>query len=395
MPIYQQLGKIPDKRHIVFRDSEGKLYNEELVGTQGFSSLSSLVYHIYPPTRVIKTEKPYSVAPKIAIENNMRMLSFSGFDIPQETDYIESRKVLFVNNDLHIGLAAPTSTPKKKKKNADADELIFVHKGSGTLTTMFGDIDFEAHDYLVIPRGTIYKIEFDTDDNRFLFIESFSPVVTPRRYRNEFGQLLEHSPFCERDIKRPVELKTYDVEGEFPIMIKKRGEIFPYTYANHPFDVVGWDGYHYPYAFNIHNFEPLTGRIHMPPPIHQNFEGNNFVVCSFVPRLYDYHPQAIPAPYHHSNIDSDEILYYVEGNFMSRNNIKPGQLTLHPAGIPHGPHPGAIERSIGQKETQELAVMIDPFKPVMITQAAVEYEVDEYYLSWIKNNGVNQNVVTN
>ena len=395
MPIYQQLGKIPDKRHIVFRDSEGKLYNEELVGTQGFSSLSSLVYHIYPPTRVIKTEKPYSVAPKIAIENNMRMLSFSGFDIPQETDYIESRKVLFVNNDLHIGLAAPTSTPDYFFKNADADELIFVHKGSGTLTTMFGDIDFEAHDYLVIPRGTIYKIEFDTDDNRFLFIESFSPVVTPRRYRNEFGQLLEHSPFCERDIKRPVELKTYDVEGEFPFMIKKRGEIFPYTYANHPFDVVGWDGYHYPYAFNIHNFEPLTGRIHMPPPIHQNFEGNNFVVCSFVPRLYDYHPQAIPAPYHHSNIDSDEILYYVEGNFMSRNNIKPGQLTLHPAGIPHGPHPGAIERSIGQKETQELAVMIDPFKPVMITQAAVEYEVDEYYLSWIKNNGVNQNVVTN
>ena len=395
MPIYQQLGKIPDKRHIVFRDSEGKLYNEELVGTQGFSSLSSLVYHIYPPTRVIKTEKPYSVAPKIAIENNMRMLSFSGFDIPQETDYIESRKVLFVNNDLHIGLAAPTSTPDYFFKNADADELIFVHKGSGTLTTMFGDIDFEAHDYLVIPRGTIYKIEFDTEDNRFLFIESFSPVVTPRRYRNEFGQLLEHSPFCERDIKRPVELKTYDVEGEFPIMIKKRGEIFPYTYANHPFDVVGWDGYHYPYAFNIHNFEPLTGRIHMPPPIHQNFEGNNFVVCSFVPRLYDYHPQAIPAPYHHSNIDSDEILYYVEGNFMSRNNIKPGQLTLHPAGIPHGPHPGAIERSIGQKETQELAVMIDPFKPVMITQAAVEYEVDEYYLSWIKNNGVNQNVVTN
>ncbi len=395
MPIYQQLGKIPDKRHIVFRDSEGKLYNEELVGTQGFSSLSSLVYHIYPPTRVIKTEKPYSVAPKIAIENNMRMLSFSGFDIPQEADYIESRKVLFVNNDLHIGLAAPTSTPDYFFKNADADELIFIHKGSGTLTTMFGDIDFEAHDYLVIPRGTIYKIEFDTDDNRFLFIESFSPVVTPRRYRNEFGQLLEHSPFCERDIKRPVELKTYDVECEFPIMIKKRGEIFPYTYANHPFDVVGWDGYHYPYAFNIHNFEPLTGRIHMPPPIHQNFEGNNFVVCSFVPRLYDYHPQAIPAPYHHSNIDSDEILYYVEGNFMSRNNIKPGQLTLHPAGIPHGPHPGAIERSIGQKETQELAVMIDPFKPVMITQAAVEYEVDEYYLSWIKNNGVNQNVVTN
>ena len=382
MPIYQQLGKIPDKRHIVFRDSEGKLYNEELVGTQGFSSLSSLVYHIYPPTRVIKTEKPYSVAPKIAIENNMRMLSFSGFDIPQEADYIESRKVLFVNNDLHIGLAAPTSTPDYFFKNADADELIFVHKGSGTLTTMFGDIDFEAHDYLVIPRGTIYKIEFDTDDNRFLFIESFSPVVTPRRYRNEFGQLLEHSPFCERDIKRPVELKTYDVEGEFPIMIKKRGEIFPYTYANHPFDVVGWDGYHYPYAFNIHNFEPLTGRIHMPPPIHQNFEGNNFVVCSFVPRLYDYHPQAIPAPYHHSNIDSDEVLYYVDGDFMSRKNVTRGMITLHPAGIPHGPHPGAVEKSIGAKETRELAVMVDTFRPLMLTRQALEIENGNYVMSW-------------
>lgn len=395
MPIYQQLGKIPDKRHVVYRDAAGKLYNEELVGTQGFSSLSSLVYHIHPPTRVIKTGKPYSVAPKIAIENNMRMLSFSGFDIPAEKDYLESRKVLFVNSDLHIGLAAPTQTPDYYFKNADADELIFVHKGSGTLTTMFGDVNFEPHDYLVIPRGTIYKMEFDSDDNRLLFIESFSPVVTPKRYRNEFGQLLEHSPFCERDIKRPTELKTFDVEGEFEIMIKKRGEIFPYTYANHPFDVVGWDGYLYPYAFNIHNFEPLTGRIHMPPPIHQNFEANNFVVCSFVPRMYDYHPNAIPAPYHHSNIDSDELLYYVEGNFMSRNNIKPGMLTLHPAGLAHGPHPGAIERSIGQKETKELAVMIDPFKPVMITEAAVEYEVDDYYLSWIKSNGVNQNLITN
>lgn len=384
MPMYQQMGKIPSKRHIVFRNSNGNLYNEELVGTQGFSSMSSLVYHIYPPTRVIRSEKPFSVQPKIAIENNMQMLSFNGFEIPTEEDYIQSRKVLFVNNDLHIGLASPGKTSDYFFKNADADELIFVHKGDGTLYTMYGEIQFEAHDYLIIPRGTVYKLDFETEDNRILFIESFSPVVTPKRYRNEFGQLLEHSPFCERDIKRPLNLQTRDEEGEFDVLIKKKGMIFPYTYANHPFDVVGWDGYHYPYAFNIHNFEPLTGRIHMPPPIHQNFEGNNFVVCSFVPRMYDYHPQAIPAPYHHSNIDSDEILYYVEGNFMSRNNIKPGQFTLHPAGMPHGPHPGAIERSIGQKETKELAVMIDPFKPVMITQAAVELEVDDYYLSWIK-----------
>lgn len=383
MPMYHQLGKIPNKRHIVYRDPAGKLYNEELVGTQGFSSLSSLVYHIYPPTQVLRTGAPMDMRPRIAIENNMRMLSFSGFDIPTEEDYLMSRKVLFVNNDLHIGLAAPSQSPEYFFKNADADELIFIHKGSGTLSTMYGEIGFEQHDYLVIPRGTIYKINFDTDDNRFLFIESFSPVYTPSRYRNEFGQLLEHSPFCERDFKKPGNLITHDEEGEFEIMIKKRGQVFPYTYATHPFDVVGWDGYLYPYAFNIHNFEPLTGRIHMPPPIHQNFEANNFVVCSFVPRLYDYHPQAIPAPYHHSNIDSDEILYYVEGEFMSRNNIKPGQLTLHPAGLPHGPHPGAIERSIGKTETKELAVMIDPFKPVAITQTAVELEVEDYYLSWM------------
>lgn len=383
MPMYHQLGKIPRKRHVVYRSEEGAMYNEELFGTQGFSSLSSLVYHIYPPTRVLRTAAPIDMRPRIAIENNMRNLSFSGFEIPSDDDYLQSRKVLFVNSDLHIGLAAPSQSPEYFFKNADADELIFIHKGSGTLHTMYGDVEFEQHDYLVIPRGTIYKIEFDTDDNRFLFIESFSPVYTPRRYRNEFGQLLEHSPFCERDFKKPANLITHDEEGEFEILIKKRGQIFPYTYANHPFDVVGWDGYLYPYAFNIHNFEPITGRIHMPPPIHQNFEGNNFVVCSFVPRLYDYHPQAIPAPYHHSNIDSDEILYYVEGEFMSRNNIKQGQLTLHPAGLPHGPHPGAIERSIGKKETHELAVMIDPFKPVSITQTAVELEVEDYYLSWI------------
>ncbi len=383
MPMYHQLGKIPNKRHIVYRNDSGRLYNEELVGTQGFSSLSSLVYHIYPPTQVLRTGSPFDMRPRVAIENNMRMLSFSGFDIPAEEDYLQSRKVLFVNSDLHIGLAAPSMSPEYFFKNADADELIFIHKGSGTLRTMYGEIEFEPHDYLVIPRGTVYQIEFDSEDNRFLFIESFSPVYTPRRYRNEFGQLLEHSPFCERDFKKPGNLITYDQEGEFEIMIKKRGQVFPYTYATHPFDVVGWDGYLYPYAFNIHNFEPLTGRIHMPPPIHQNFEGNNFVVCSFVPRMYDYHPDAIPAPYHHSNIDSDEILYYVEGEFMSRNNIQQGQLTLHPAGLPHGPHPGAIERSIGKKETKELAVMIDPFKPVSITETAIELEVEDYYLSWI------------
>ncbi|MBK9523188.1 MAG: homogentisate 1,2-dioxygenase [Bacteroidetes bacterium] len=385
MPFYHQMGKIPAKRHVVYRQENGSLYHEELVGTQGFSGLSSLVYHLHPPTRVIRTGEPYSIQPKVAIENNMKSLSFQGFEIPVETDYLKSRKVLMVNSDLQIGLAAPKGKMDYFFKNADADEMIFIHKGSGTLHTMYGAIEFSYGDYLIIPRGTIYKLIFDTEDNRFLFVESNSPITTPRRYRNDFGQLLEHSPFCERDIRRPVDLETHTEEGEFEVLIKKKGTIFPYVYASHPFDLIGWDGYHYPYAFSIHNFEPLTGRIHMPPPIHQTFEGNNFVICSFVPRMYDYHPQAIPAPYHHSNIDSDEILYYVDGDFMSRNNIQKGQLTLHPAGIPHGPHPGAIERSIGQKETRELAVMIDPFHPVMITETALELQVPEYYLSWLEN----------
>ncbi len=383
MPFYHSLGTIPDKRHIVSRQPNGELYQEELVGTQGFGGLSSLVYHLYPPTRVKQKGKPYSVAPKIAIENGLNAMSFNGFALKPVEDYMESRKTLFVNAAMHIGLAAPMKSTEYFYKNADADEMLFIHKGSGKLLTMYGELSFKYGDYIVIPRGTVYQITFDTTDNKILYIESFDPIFTPRRYRNDFGQLLEHSPFCERDIKRPSNLLTHDVMGEFDIYIKKKGVMFPYVYANHPFDVAGWDGYHYPYTFSIFNFEPLTGRIHMPPPIHQTFESRNFVVCSFVPRLYDYHPLAIPAPYHHSNIDSDELLYYVDGDFMSRNNIKAGQITLHPGGIPHGPHPGAIERSIGKKETHELAVMIDPFNPVMVTEEAMKIEVDGYYKSWL------------
>ena len=317
------------------------------------------------------------------MENGLNAMSFKGFDIKPVEDYMESRKTLFVNSAMHIGLAAPMKPTEYFYKNADADELLFIHKGSGTLKTMYGSLPFQYGDYVVIPRGTVYQIDFNTTDNLLLFVESFDPIFTPKRYRNEFGQLLEHSPFCERDIKRPMSLETFDEKGEFDIFIKKKGMIFPYVYTNHPFDVAGWDGYHYPYTFSIFNFEPITGRIHMPPPVHQTFESRNFVICSFVPRLFDYHPLAIPAPYHHSNIDSDEILYYVDGDFMSRNNIQAGQFTLHPGGIPHGPHPGAIERSIGQKETKELAVMIDPFMPVMITEEALKIEVDGYYKSWL------------
>jgi homogentisate 1,2-dioxygenase len=384
MPIYRQIGLVPQKRHVVFRQPNGQLYHEELIGTEGFSGVATLAYHLYPPTMVKDHGQPYSVKPEVAIEDNLQARSFQGFHLQPEEDYLKSRKVLFVNDDLTIGLAAPSKSMENYFfKNADADELIFIHEGEGTLNTMFGSIDFEYGDYIVIPRGTVYQVNFSSAKNKWLIVESFSPVETPPRYRNQYGQFLENSPFCERDFKLPKNMKTHDEKGDFLINIKKRGLIYPYVYENHPFDLVGYDGCSYPYAMSIFNFEPITGRIHMPPPIHQHFQGHNFVICSFVPRLYDYHPQAIPAPYHHSNIDSDELLYYVDGDFMSRNNIKKGQITLHPAGIPHGPHPGAIERSIGKKETNELAVMIDPFRPVKITKQALGLEDVDYYHSWL------------
>ncbi len=384
MPIYQQAGIIPKKRHTVFRQPNGKLYHEELFGTEGFSSTSSLLYHVNPPTMVKSIGDPVDFRPKIAIEDNLKCLSFKGFDVEPMADYLQSRKVFFVNDDMQIGIARPTQSMEEYFfKNSDSDEMLFVHEGSGVLHTMYGQVSFEYGDYVIIPRGTVYRLTFTGSNNRLLFIESHSPIRSPKRYRNEFGQYLEHSPFCERDYRYPKNFETIDEKGDFLIRIKKRGLVYPYVYGNHPFDLIGWDGYNYPYAFSIFDFEPITGRIHMPPPIHQQFEGRNFVVCSFVPRMYDYHPDAIPAPYHHSNIDSEEILYYVDGDFMSRNNIEKGQFTLHPGGVPHGPHPGAIERSIGKKETGELAVMIDPFNPLKITADALSYEVKDYYKSWI------------
>ena len=384
MPLYKQVGLIPQKRHIVFRKSNGELYHEELFGTEGFSGVSSLVYHVNLPTRVKEKGMPYSVRPEVAIEDNLQNRSYMSYKAPHIIDYLESRKTLFFNDDMSIAVAAPIEgTLNYFYKNADADELIFIHEGNGVLKTMYGNIDFAYGDYLIIPRGTVYQINFTTKANRLLIVESHGAIETPERYRNKHGQYMENSPFCERDFKTPQNMETHDEEGDFLIKIKKRGLIYPYIYETHPFDLIGWDGCCYPYAFSIFNFEPITGRIHMPPPIHQNFQGKNFVICSFVPRLYDYHPQAIPAPYHHSNVDSDELLYYVDGDFMSRNNIQKGQITLHPGGLPHGPHPGAIERSIGKTATNELAVMIDPFNPVKITKEAMELEVTDYYQSWI------------
>ena len=289
------------------------------------------------------------------------------------------------NSDCNIILAAPKNSLKDYfYKNTDADELIFIHRGSGKLRTHLGNLDFKYGDYLLIPRGIIYQIDFDTSNNRLFIVESYRPIYTPKRYRNWFGQLAEHSPYCERDLRQPQELETHNEKGDFLMKVKKQDDIIEMVYASHPFDVVGYDGYNYPYAFSIHDFEPITGRIHQPPPVHQTFETDAFAICSFVPRLYDYHPDSIPAPYNHSNIDSDEVLYYVDGDFMSRNDVDAGHISLHPAGIPHGPHPGATERSIGHTKTAELAVMVDTFKPLKVTEEAMKIADEDYHKSWLE-----------
>ncbi len=405
MPHYHKLGEVPPKRHIQFRKPDGSLFAEELVSTEGFSDVYSNIYHYYPPTMVLHIDEPYSVAPEIVVGKNMQHRSFQGFQIKTENDYLKSRKPILVNTDCYIILAAPNGSQRSEVssgakrrppladqqsslsdnyffKNSDGHEMIFVHDGSGKLKTFYGVIEFRPGDHIIIPRGTTYQLDFNTENNRLFIVESFSPFRFPKRYVNRVGQLLEQSPFCERDIRKPEKLETHDEKGDFLVLVKRHDMIYPYHYATHPFDVIGWDGFHYPYALSIHDFEPITGRIHQPPPVHQTFEAHNFVMCAFVPRLYDYHPLSIPVPYNHSNVDSDEVLYYVEGEFMSRKHVERGQITLHPIGIPHGPHPGTVERSLGQKETRELAVMVDTFRPLKLTKQAMEIEDAGYFRSW-------------
>ncbi len=386
MPVYHRLGQIPPKRHTQFRKPNGELYYEQLSGTVGFDGMSSLMYHLHRPTIIRSMVETLDLRPQIAVQHNITPRRYQGFQVQPVSDYLHSRVPLFVNKEITMGLAAPSGSSQDYfYKNADADELVFVHRGTGTLRTQLGNIAFEKGDYLLIPRGMIHCFEFDGNDNRLLYLESNDPLYTPKRYRNWFGQLLEHSPYCERDYKLPTELETHDTKGSFEIKIRKQGILHSVTYASHPFDVVGYDGYNFPYGFSIYNFEPITGRVHQPPPVHQTFESKGFVVCSFCPRLYDYHPLSIPAPYNHSNIDSEEILYYVDGDFMSRNDVSPGQITLHPGGIPHGPHPGAYERSIGKTSTDEYAVMIDTFRPLAITQQAMALDDGTYYRSWMES----------
>jgi homogentisate 1,2-dioxygenase len=386
MPYYTRRGEVPRKRHTQFRRPDGELYTEEVIGAEGFSGIASIAYHIHPPTLVdeIGEAMPYDVT--YADDDALRHRHIQGFALEPGGDWLSGRTYLMGNADVRLALCRPTAPQEVFYRNASCDELVYVHEGEGRLETVLGTVEFTDGDYVHVPRTVTHKWTFDgdlaADPPRLLVIESASEVRFPKRYRNDQGQLLEHSPYCERDVRPPAELQTVDEKGPFEIRIKKHGKLHRYWVRYHPFDVVGWDGCMYPYAISIHDFEPITGRIHQPPPVHQMFEAHNFVVCSFVPRLFDYHPDAIPAPYNHSNIDSDEVLFYAEGDFMSRKGIERGSFSLHPGGIPHGPHPGMAEASIGKEGTEELAVMVDTFRPLKLTPAALDVEDTSYAYSW-------------
>ncbi|MEM8940078.1 MAG: homogentisate 1,2-dioxygenase [Bacteroidota bacterium] len=384
MTYYHKLGEIPSKRHTQFRQPDGSLFTEELVSSRGFSGVYSNLYHIHPPTRVERVGKSYAYKAEIAEDDTLKHTHLNTSKVETTgNDFLEARKTLLKNKNVSMAICHPSSRSMDYYyKNGQADEVIFIHDGNGWLYSQFGKLAVRQGDYIVIPRTTIYQLQWNEGPIKLLIIESTNPVETVKRYRNELGQLLEHAPYCERDIRSPTELITERARGEYLVKIKHKDKIHEYYYAHSPFDLVGWDGYLFPYALSIHDFEPITGRIHQPPPVHQTFQSHGFVICSFVPRLFDYHPQAIPAPYNHSNIDSDEVLYYVEGNFMSRKGIERGSFTLHPGGLPHGPHPGTVEKSIGARETEEIAVMLDTFGPIYVTNEGLPFVDPNYPMSW-------------
>ena len=384
MPYYYRLGELPHKRHTQFRKSDGSLHHEELMGQEGFSSNQSLLYHLAPPTQVLSSElletSSFSYEPPGALRHRLLRTQ----EAATGGDVVSGRIPLMGNSEVRISIARPDQPMDYFYRYAHGDEVLFVHEGTGQLQTQFGVLHYRPGDYLVIPTGTIWQHIPDSGvAQRVLIIEAAGHIRPPKRYLSPFGQLLEHAPYCERDLRPPIAVEARDEQGEFEIRVKSRGVVSQCIYARHPFDVVGWDGHLWPYAFSIHDFEPITGRVHQPPPVHQTFAGPGFVICSFVPRMFDYHPESIPAPYHHSNTDSDEILYYVEGDFMSRRGIGPGAISIHPNGIPHGPHPGKYEGSIGHKSTEELAVMIDTFRPLQIANEALDFEDPDYSRSWI------------
>lgn len=384
MTYYYTLGQIPHKRHTQFCQPNGSLYHEELISIQGFSGIQALLYHLHPPTQVRHVRLQQRLDATYDSDLPLQPHHLRTATLQATGDAITSRIPLMGNGDLSLAIATPTEPMSYWYRFAHGDEVIFVHDGSGILESQFGLIHYKPGDYLVIPAGTLWRILPDEQvQQRMLVIEAYGHIEPPARYLNRYGQFLEHAPYNERDIRPPSELAAHDETGEFEVRVKARGYLTSYHYPYHPLDVVGWDGHLYPFALNIEDFEPITGRVHQPPSVHQTFTGPGFVICSFVPRLIDYHPLAIPAPYNHSNVDSDEVLYYVEGNFISRKGIERGSITVHPSGLPHGPHPGMYEGSIGKHQTDEVAVMIDTFHPLQITPAFAQAEDHDYPYSWL------------
>jgi len=380
MPFYNTQGSIPPKRHTVFKKNEKMLF-EQHVSREGFSGIYSNMYHLSMPTQLKKVGSFKSI--KISkVEGKHQPRHLKTCVIKDWGDAISSRIPLFFNNDIIISIAHVNCNMNFFYRSGHFDELLYIQYGKGTILTNFGNLDYNKGDYIVIPKGVIWKFQC-TKKTKLLIVESKSAIETPAKYRNRFGQLLESSPFCERDIKRPILQKPVDENGDFLVKVGLEDGIQDYIYHKHPFDIVGWDGYFYPWIFNINDFEPIVGSLHQPPSVHQTFSGNNFVVCSFVSRLFDFHKDSIPAPYPHSNVDSDEVIFYSHGDFMSRKGVENESVTHHPMGLPHGPQPGKYEASIGKIKTEELAVMIDTFKPLYPTKQSLLIEDDDYPLSWL------------
>jgi len=384
MPYYRAVGDIPRKRHTQFRQSDGSLYAEELMGVEGFSSDSALLYHRHPPTAILEAVAVDEPEQRLLANHPLKPRHFRTHKLDViSADLITGRQLLLANDDVRISYVV-ADTPSPLYRNATGDELVYVEAGAARLETVFGALEVGSGDYVVLPTSTTHRWLPSPDEPvRALVVEARGHVSPPRRYLSVKGQFLEQAPYCERDLRGPHEPHVVD-GGEADVLVRHRSGCTRYTYAHHPFDVVGWDGCLYPYAFSIHDFEPITGRLHQPPPVHQTFEGPGFVVCSFVPRLFDYHPQAIPVPYNHANVDSDEVLFYTQGEFMSRKGagIEVGSISLHPSGHIHGPQPGSVEASIGKERTDEYAVMIDTFRPLLLGESAFACEDTGYAWSW-------------
>ena len=385
MPHYHTLGSIPRKRHTVFRRPDGGLYAEELMGHEGFHGTSALLYHTHPPTTVLRAKRLRDIRWEPDDETSLRHRHFLTTGAPKGGSATLDRTPILFNADIAMLYVEPAKTDANFYRNSEADEVVYVAEGHGVLESVFGTMPYVPGDYVVIHRNITHRWNLETSKGptKLVVFESRGHVRYPKRYHNQYGQLLEGAPYSERDIKRPMSLEPRDERGEFSVLVKQYDAINELVLDHHPFDVVGWDGCFYPWAFNIHDFEPIVGRIHQPPPVHQTFEGDGFVICSFCPRPYDFDPNAVPAPYNHSNVDSDEVLYYASSEFMSRKGIEYGSITHHPDGLPHGPHPGRAEASIGAKQTNELAVMMDSFRPLKVAKAAMAFEDPKYHQSWI------------